>query len=1051
MKHMAASIFIAACSKVFCNKRFVLPVIIFCSAFTQNLFAQAGNEKLVTVKGYVTNQSGQPVADASITTPGGAKGTTTKPDGSFQLIVPPNSTLVISYVGYASKEIRVGSGNQLNFTIQLTVGKNELDQVIVVGYGTRRKSDVTGAISSISEQSIRDVPSANLSQALKGQGAGIDVQKSGGNSKPGAKPTILIRGTRSINASNAPLIVVDGIPFNGDINDLNPDDIVSVDVLKDASSTAIYGSRGANGVILVTTRRGKNGIPVVTYSGYAGFVKNFGEYDVMNAQQFEDFKKWAYINQFPGTYTGLDDPKFLTDGTFAPEEVQGINTGRNTDWQKLVYKTGLMTNHQVGVTGGTDITQYALSGGYYRETGIYPGQSFERYSLKASVDQQLGKWVKIGVSSLNTYTFTNGENANPMGQVLRASPLSSPYDTTGKLINYFVPGSANQVWNPLANFLPGASVERRKRLGTFNTLYLEVTLAKGLKYRFNAGAELRNDVYGNFYASKTYNNLGGLSTSSNRTTASTNYTLENLLIYDKTIAGKHKINFTGLYSLQEATTQSNQFNNNTILSDNLQYYNPQYASNLTGSGSYSKWDILSYMGRINYSYSDKYLVTLTMRSDGSSRLAPGNKYHTFPSAAAAWNISRENFMQNSHTIANLKLRASYGTVGNTAIDPYQTLGALTAITYNYGSSTTTGAYPTGIANPNLTWEYTTTFNIGADFGLFNNRISGSVDVYKQRTNSLLLPQTLPYSSGITDAVLTNIGKTQNKGIEIHISTVNIQAKGRDNFNWTTDVNFFINRGTITQLANGVTQDVTNNWFVGYPIGAIFDYKRAGIWQNTAADTASAQALGLTTTGTGSVIGQIKVADLNGDKKIDATDRMVLGSNQPKWEGGITNRFSYKGFDFTVVAFARVGGMLASRLFQGNSFVNTFQGNYNNLNVHYWTPDNHENFYPKPTHAQTNPPYGSLLSYYSASFLKIRSLSLGYNLAPSLIKRIGARSFRIYATAQDPFILFSPYRNKYHGIDPETAMSSGAGTGNQGYLNVDTPGTWSMIFGVNVSF
>lgn len=1051
MKHKVASIFIVACSRIFFNKRFVLPAIIIYSAFTHPLYAQDGTEKSIIIKGHVTNQNGEPLADVSVTVKGGTKGTATKSDGSFQLATLPNSTLIISYVGYRNKEIETGRTTGPDLTIQLTANKNELDQVIVVGYGTRKKSDVTGAITSISEQSIHDVPSANLSQALKGQGAGIDVQKSGGNSKPGAKPSILIRGTRSINASNAPLIVVDGIPFNGDINDMNPDDIVSIEVLKDASSTAIYGSRGANGVILVTTRRGKNGKPVISYSGYVGFVKNFDEYDVMNAQQFADFKKWAYINQFPGTYSGLDDPKFLTDGTFAPEEVQGIATGRNTDWQKLVYKTGLMTNHQVGVTGGTDLTQYALSGGYYRETGVYPGQSFERYSLKASVDQQLGKFVKIGVSSLNTYTFTNGENANPMGQVLRASPIASPYDSAGKLINYFVPGSANQVWNSLANFVSGASVERRKRLGTFNTLYLEVNLAKGLKYRFNAGAELRSDVYGNFYASKTYNNLGGLSTSSNQTTNSTNYTLENLLMYDKIFAEKHKINFTGLYSLQEATTQSNQFNNNSILSDNLQYYNPQYASNLTGSGSYSKWDILSYMARINYSYADKYLLTLTMRSDGSSRLAPGNKYHTFPSAAIAWNISKESFLQNSPIISNLKLRASYGTVGNTAIDPYQTLGALTAITYNYGSSTTTGAYPTSIANPNLTWEYTTTLNIGADFGILNNRIAGSVDVYQQRTNSLLLPQTLPYTSGITNAVLTNIGKTENKGIEIHISSVNIQAKGRDNFNWTTDLNIFINRGKITQLANAVTQDVTNNWFVGYPIGAIFDYQKAGIWQNTTADTASAQSLGLTTTGTGSVIGQIKVADLNGDKKIDATDRMVLGSNQPKWEGGMTNRFSYKGFDFTVVAFARVGGMLASRLFQSNSFVNTFQGNYNNLNVHYWTPDNHENFYPKPTHAQTNPPYSSLLSYYSASFLKIRSLSLGYNLPPSFIKKIGARALRIYATAQDPFILFSPYRNKYHGIDPETAMGSGAGTGNQGYLNVDTPATWSMIVGANLSF
>jgi hypothetical protein len=345
-----------------------------------------------------------------------------------------------------------------------------------------------------------------------------------------------------------------------------------------------------------------------------------------------------------------------------------------------------------------------------------------------------------------------------------------------------------------------------------------------------------------------------------------------------------------------------------------------------------------------------------------------------------------------------------------------------------------------VPNPALTWEYTSTANVGLDFGLLDNRISGSIEAYQQFTKSLLLPQTLPPTSGIPNAILTNIGKTENKGLEIHISTINIQGKDRNDFSWTTDLNFFMNRGKITQLANGVQQDIANSWFVGKPIGAIYDYKRVGIWQNTPEDSATAKSLGLSITGSGSVIGTIRAADLNNDKKIDAKDRMVLGSNQPSWEGGMTHRFSYKGFDLTVVTFARVGGLLVSKLYQSGSFINTFQGNYNNVDVHYWTPLNHENYYPKANAGSTNTPMVSLLSYYDATYVKIRSMSLGYNLPPATLRKIGASAIRIYATAEEPFILFSPYRQKYHGLDPESA----------GQLVVDTPPTWSMIFGINIT-
>ncbi len=1028
---------------IFFLKRGILIALLFCflGLLPCAVQAQGGD---VAIKGFLSSQSGEPLSGVSVKVKNSTRGTTTDAKGFFQIDVPQNSVLVFSYIGYISKEVKVSSG-QSNLSLQLLTDKNELSQVIVVGYGTRRKSDVTGAITSISEQSIKDIPASNLASAIQGQGAGIDIQRSGANSKPGATPNILIRGSRSLGASNSPLIVVDGIPFNGNINDLNQDDVSSVEILKDASSTAIYGSRGANGVLLITTKRGRTAKPVFTYSGYAGISKLDREFPVMNAEEFTDLKKWANIIANPGKYTGLDDPQFLTNGVFAPEEVEGLKTGRNTNWQKLIYKTGMITDHVLGVSGGSDQTQYAISGGYFRQTGIYFGQSFERYTIKASIDQQLGRIFKVGLSSLNTYSIRKGESSNPMAQALRASPLASPYDSAGNLLNSYVPGSANQVWNPLADLIPGAVVENRKRLGTFTTLFVDVNLYKGLKYRFNAGAEIRSDIYGNFYSDKTSFrvNQGG-SASSNRTGLSNNYTIENILTYDKIIAQKHKINFTGLYSWQELTSQSNQFDNTNILADYLAYYNPTYGSNLKGQGGYSRADILSYMGRLNYSYNDRYLLTLTMRADGSSRLAEGNKWSYFPSAALAWNITKENFF-SLHSINNLKLRLSYGSVGQQSIAAYQTLGLLSPLVYNYGTTLVTGVYPSAITNPTLTWEYTKTANIGLDFGLLGNRIAGSIDVYKEFTNSVILPQTLPPTTGIPNQIVTNIGKTENKGIEIHISTINIQGKSRNDFSWTSDFNFFINHGKITQLANGAIKDVANGWFVGQPSDVYYDYKRVGIWQNTPEDSAEAKRLGLPVTGGASVIGTIRIADLSGpdgkpDGKIDATyDRIIVGTSEPDWEGGTTQRFSFRGFDLTVVAFARWGYTMNSSLHGGN-FVNTYQGTYNNLKTHYWTPDNHEPWNPKPNAGATNPLNRSVLSYFDGSFLKIRTISLGYNLSQNLNQKIGTKNLRVYATASDPFILFSPFR-RAGGIDPE-----GAGT-----VGIDTPATWQMIFGINLSF
>lgn len=1019
--------------------------------------AQSGTDKTITVKGKITGPNGAPLGGVSIVSKGQEKATVTLADGSFTLTVPANTTLLISHVGFAEQEITTTDKDLLNVAISLTPGKGAMDEVVVVGYGTRRKSELTGSVASVNEQTIRDIPTQSVAQALQGRVSGVDIQKVGGNSKPGAGVSILIRGARSVQASNAPLIVVDGIPFGGSFNDINPDDITSVEILKDASSTAIYGSRGANGVLLITTRRGKSGKAIVSYSGYAGMTKPIGEYKLMNAQEFAELKKWArYFGVWTTDavpvkkYSGPNDPLLIAE-TFSNEELEAAK-GEGTNWQKLAYKTGMITEHQLGVSGGSEQTQYALSGNYFKETGIFPGQEFERFTVKVTLDQTLGKIFRVGVSSLNNFSTTKGEGFNPIAQAMRASPLVSPYDSDGKMRNDFVPGSQSQVWNILADFLPGAKVERRKRLGTFTTAYLETNLGfllKGLKYRLNAGAEIRTDVYGNFFASKTTNNTGGQSTSSNRTSNSTSWTLENLLTYDNTFFDKHKVNFTGLFSAQQERSNNNTFNNSDLTADYLEYFNPSFGFNLTGSGGYTQWGLVSYMGRLNYGFDDRYLLTLTLRSDGSSRLAKGNKWEMFPSAAVAWNIHNESFFK-VNAISSLRLRASYGRVGNASIDAYATIPRLGSIVYNFGDVLSRGFYQTNVGNNNLTWEYTSTAEVGIDFGLFNNRISGNLNLYKAWTDKLLLPKDLPPTNGIQNAISTNVGKTENQGIEFQISSNNIVSKGRNSFSWSTDLNFSINRGKITQLADGITRDIGNGWFVGEPIGVFYGYEKIGIWQNSKTDSLEAVRLGLTTKGSGSVIGDIRVADRNNDGVINENDRYIIGTTQPDWTGGMTNRFSYGGFDLVVVAFARWGSTLNSSL-HGGGFLNTFQGTYANIKTRYWTPTNGENYFPKPNFSRQNTTNQGLLGYFDGSFVKIRTITLGYGLPPTVIKKMGARNIRLYATAQDPFILFSPYRNnEFGGLDPESGGSASSPTTGTN-VGVDTPPTWKLLFGIQVSF
>ncbi|GAB2779988.1 TonB-dependent receptor [Hymenobacter latericoloratus] len=1012
-----------------------------------------------TITGRVTDQAtGEGIPGVTVLVKGTSAGASTGTDGSFTVQAPAGgTTLVFSAIGYVSVERPIGSNTTFNVT--LSTDAKALSEVVVVGYGVQKKSQVTGAISSVDEKSLRDVPVANIGQALQGRAAGVNI--SSASSSPGQNPVIRIRGNRSFAGSNDPLLVVDGVPFDGNLNDLNPDDITSLEVLKDASSTAIYGARGANGVILITTKRGKTGAPRATYNGYYGTKRAIGYFDLQDGQEYYNFRRQAYLAN--GIANPDNTPGFLTD-----DEKANLAAGRTTDYQDLLFQNGHIQNHSLGLSGGTEQTQYSASLGYYDETGIVPVQRLQRYSLRATLDQQIGKRVKIGLNTLNSFTDQDDPGLNIINGILTGSPLASPYDANGNPVLF--PNTDTALGNPLAFYTEDAHLDKRRRIRTFNSLYGQVNILKGLDYRLNIGLDGRSENNDSFFASQTPARGGGQNAASRSQNLAFNLLAENILTYNRTFAEKHDMNLTALYSAQEYRAEG--FNaGSQNLPTNYQLTNNLGAGTPTAPGSYqSQFDIISYMGRANYSYDNRYSATVTVRVDGSSRLAPGNKYKAFPSAAVAWNIANESFLSSQSWLNALKLRASLGRVGSTAVNPYQTLGSLQSALgngyYNAGGTGLIGVVPATIPNPNLGWEYTTTTNFGLDFGFFNNRLAGSVEVYQQRTSDLLLPDALPTASGYS-SFTRNIGQTQNRGLEISLTTVNVRTAS--GFEWASDWNFTVNREKVLDLGLGDDEngnprsDLGNQRFIGQPLYVIYDYKKAGIWQtNEAAEAAKYN----------SRVGQIKIQDRNGNGTIDPGDRQIIGTRQPKFEAGTTQRLRFKGFDLTAVALTRVGATIVDPLLFGNSYFTTFEGRRNQVNLDYWTPSNPTNAFPQPRQGNGDfPPYSQTLAYVSGTFIKVRSIDLGYSLPAGLAEKVRVSSARLYVQVQNPLI-WSPlaFYRKNKAIDPDalsysTRFSASGPSGiafAEGDLNgnvnsttagrgVNYPATRAFIVGLNLAF
>jgi TonB-linked SusC/RagA family outer membrane protein len=986
-------------------------------------FAQ---DRLISGK-ITSSEDGSGIPGVSVSIKGSSKGTSSDADGNYKISVAGAAVLSYSSIGFISQEVSIGSKTQIN--VVLAVDTKALTEVVVVGYGTQKKSQMTGAISSVGAKEIQELPITNARQALQGRAAGVDVVQPG--SKPGAGPQIRIRGRRSFNASNDPLYVVDGIPLSSGIDDINPNDIVSMEVLKDASATAIYGARGANGVVIISTKRGKAGATVVSVDSYYGLNQELGTIGVMNGAQFAEYKRESRraVGQYPlGAGTAADDAKI-----FEPRELTSIQTGRSTDYVAGMLRAGAIQSHQVAVSGGSEKTTFNISANFFQDIGVVKMQDFSRYTFRVNLDHKINDKIKIGLSTLIVNSVRNGENLNILGGAMQENPLGEPYDANGNLV--FLPTNDGLRTNPFSELEPGVNIDENKRYRTFNSLFGEWDIAKGLKYRVNFGPDLTVGRAGRFIGAFTNNNRGGNPSGGINEQFLFNWTLENIVTYNKKFKDVHNLNFTGLQSIQRDRDERTSISVIGIPAESAQYHRLGDANQITGANTdLIEWTLLSYMGRVNYDYKEKYLFTATVRMDGSSRFGANTKFGIFPSFALGWNLSEEPFIKNIAAIDQMKLRASWGAIGNQAITPYQTQALLGRTAYAWDNSAAYGYRPNSIGNPDLRWETSTTSNAGLDFSFFRGRVSGSAEYYVTRTTNLLAPQPLPTSIGF-GGFTTNVGETQNTGIELTLSTVNVDRGG---FQWTSDLIFNRNRESIVSLANGKVDDIGAGRFIGQPLSVFFDLKKVGIWQSNEADAAKAF---------GERVGQIKVADTNGDGKINADDRQILGSAVPGFTAGLTNRFTYKGFDLSFFVFARVGQLIRSR-FHDN--VNQLAGRYNNLALDFWTPNNPTNEFPQPVVTQEFPKYGSSLTYFEGSFFKIRNINIGYNLPDNLAKKLKMQSVRIFASIQQPLIL-AEYRQKYKGIDPETFVDGEQGVGG-GEVNTNvSPATSVTTFGLNLKF
>ncbi len=971
------------------------------------------------VKGQVTDKNGEGVIGATVKVKDAATGTVTDFDGNFTLNVNGAGTLVVSYIGYLTKEVPFTVGQTLNISIEEDA--TALDEVVVVGYGVQKKSDVTGSVTSINKERLSKLPVTNVLQAVQGAAAGVTITQ--GSSIPGDAPSALVRGRNSINAGTGPYIVVDGVPISksgGSLNDINPGDIESMEILKDASATAIYGTNGANGVILITTKHGKDGKPSVSYNGYLGIEDFAHKMDFCNGAQITQRYK-DYVAQNPGE-------TMYNDYVKNQNEAEAQAAGRETDWlYDMVSQTGIIQDHNVTVNGGADNIKYFISGDYMSQKGVLKGFNYKRYSLRMNIDADVTDYLRIGTNSYIVSHNRDGGRVNFM-MAEAMSPYGKVYEDDGSYCIYPM-YTESLFFNPMRDI--NQDHERRQWNINLNA-YAELNFGNiwkpltGLTYKFNFGYSFVPKRE-NYYNGAEQNDPNGYGYIFNAETQSR--TVENILTYAKDIQ-KHHFDITLLYASSRKKYHDNTATGAKFINDELLWHNLGGGGTQTAKSYTDLYKTVSQMGRLNYSYDSRYLFTFTVRRDGSSVFGSDNKYGTFPSVALGWNIANEKFMEKADWLNNLKLRLSYGKAGNEAIGVYETLAKMSNAALTMNGQSATALYPSSrMGNSGLGWETTKTFNIGIDFGFLNNRINGNIDFYTSTTTDLLLQRNLPKVSGYSN-VYMNMGKTANKGLEITINSKNIVTK---DFTWGTSLVWSWNKNEIKDLYGDQKDDIGNRWFIGEPISVIYDYEMVGIWQKDEIERGDhlnwdpqAQP------------GDVKLRDVNGDGKIDPNDdKTIQGQTTPKWIGGLTNTFTYKNLSLSIFIQTVQG------LKRNNSLLGTASDEMGRRNstteVGYWSESNPSNEFRSLSKTSNRWGYGFPCD---ASFTRIKDVTLSYQFPAQIINALRISALTVYASARN-LATFTSWK----GWDPEADITQ---RGWGGYEN-NYPMTKSYVFGLNVTF
>jgi TonB-linked SusC/RagA family outer membrane protein len=971
--------------------------------------AFAQQEKKVT--GKVTDTNGDPIPGVSVSVKGTTNGTITSVEGTYELSkIEASSTLLFSFVGMANLEIKVEAQNTIDVTLRET--SFGVDEVIVVGYGTQKKSDITGSVTSVAKERFSKLPVTNVMNAIEGAVAGVTVSNT--SSMPGSSPSVQVRGINSINASTSPLIIVDGIPFAGNINFINPNDIGPMEILKDASAVAIYGTRGSNGVILISTKKGVAGKPTIQYSAYGGFEDIAHVLTPRNGEQYVE--KYKYYMSQTGQTQSSPVPNLY--------EVANYNAGITTDWIKEATQQGFIQDHNISISGGAENIKYYISGNYLKQNGVIEGYNYERAGIRSNLEANVTDYLTTGVSLFLVSNNYNGGRVNLLN-ASAMSPYASVRDkSTGKYLIY--PMYPELLYsNPMLG-LERENVDERLNINTNFFAELKPKFVPGLKYRLNASYNYNPTRTSTYEGRDAGNTTNGSATSGNTQTSL--WVVENILTYTKDLK-KHHFDFTGLYSAQEQKYFRSGGTATGFVNDFLLYNNLGAGSTQTANSSASSYTMVSQMGRLNYSYDNRYLFTATARRDGYSAFGSNtSKYATFPSVAIGWNISNESFMENTKSFLDqLKLRASYGKSGNMAIGVNQTATLNNTVSYAYNGVTTITELANILGNSNLHWESTTGLNGGIDFSLLDARISGSIEAYQTSTSGLLLRRQIPQITGYS-STWANIGKVENVGLDISLKTANIST---DDFKWSTNWNFSTFRNKIVDLYGDKKSDIGNRWFIGESLGAIYDYKMIGVWQESEATEAAKFS---------ARPGYLKFEDVNPDGKIDANDRVIQGSNQPKWTGGITNSFDYKNIHLSI-------------------FIQTFQGSLKNdvdlsyadeagrrntpAEVGYWTAENKSNTRPSLAYNNT---YG--YGYpRDNSYTRIKDVTLSYNFSQALLQRTFLKSLTIYTSGRNLYTF-----TNWIGWDPEDNYLPRGTTQNNGTLTWTNnyPSVRSIVFGLNVT-